>query len=159
MHLTGFAVNVLVISLILAIFEISIEKDKGWATGLGPFWGKQYGGLIATIAEKHYLTRYHIVMFCGVLPLILVTEYLRVRTGILLFVASWLAIGVLEDFLWFVLNWYFPGSLRMLLAGKIWWHPKYWAIGSIQLPRYYFVSSIYIAALCCAQYYLKGPLR
>ena len=52
-------------------------------------------------------------------------------------VQRWLLLCVVEDFLWFALNWYYPGSLRELIAGRIWWHTRWWRIGSIKLPGFY----------------------
>ena len=115
-----FLVNVFVLSLVLAIFEIWMEKDRGWGTGLGPFWGKKFfkKSFISKASEKYYFTLYHIVMFGLIVPLILLGEYLWIfRTSPLFYLASWVEIAVVEDFLWFVFNWYFPGSLRKLLAG------------------------------------------
>jgi hypothetical protein len=36
-----FFVVVLAVSVGLAIFEILVEKDNGWGTGFGPFWGEK----------------------------------------------------------------------------------------------------------------------
>jgi hypothetical protein len=153
-----FLINVSVISVLLAIFEVAIEKNHGWATGFGKFWGKRYfeGGLVAKVCEKKYITRYHLTMFCLVLPCILYGEYLWVNTAPLILMASWIEIGVVEDFLWFVINWHFPGSLRKLLSGDIWWHLAYWKIGSIKLPRFYFFSTAWAVALLLIQYRLIG---
>ncbi len=151
-----FFVNFFVLSLILAIFEISTEKDKGWGTGLGSFWGKKFfvEGVISRVCEKHYFTLYHLVMFGLIVPLILYGEHLWFKMPLFFLVASWIEIAVIEDFLWFILNWYFPGSLRKLLAGEIWWHTVYWRIGNIRLPRFYFLSSFWATGFLLLQYYI-----
>jgi len=158
MFIAWFLANVFALSFLLAVFEISLEKDNGWGTGLGPFWGKKFfeNGIVARVCEKHYLTRYHLVMFCFIVPLVLYGEYRWLKIAPLLLVAAWLEIGVVEDFLWFLLNWHFPGSFRKLLAGGIWWHTAYLRVGPVKLPRFYFLSSLWAGACLFLQYYFAG---
>jgi len=150
MLLSIYLANVALLSLGLALVEIVMEKGRGWGSGLNQrTWGRKLweGSLIARLCEKQYVTLYHVVMFAMVLPGIFIAEYVAAaRSGVVqvdwvrgvLFVAgSWLLLCVVEDFLWFALNWYYPGSLRELIAGRIWWHTRWWSIGSVKLPGFY----------------------
>ena len=148
--LLTYLANVALLSLALALVEIVMEKGNGWGSGLNQrTWGRKLwqGSLIARLCEKQYVTLYHAVMFAMALPAVFITEYLvAVRIGVVqgswlrgaLFVAaSWLLLCVLEDALWFALNWYYPGSWRDLIAGRIWWHTRWWRFGRIHLPGFY----------------------
>jgi len=143
------------------------------------------GSVLTRICEKPYLTPYHLFMFAFVIPSILVIECLTlkflgilhsvhggplgisnlsfvieiggVRAEALLFqIATWLSLLALEDFLWFALNWYYPGSLKELLAGKIWWHTRWINLGSAQLPRYYLSTSLAAAIFLITSLVLTG---
>jgi|ERR1700730_3907795 hypothetical protein len=177
--------HVMFIGICLAIFEINLEKDKGWASGLDPRgWGRKLfvDGAFARFCEKPYLTVYHLVMFGVVVPAILITEYLTIRllgighevhgggvgtswaiqigearvVPILFLTAVWIALISVEDFLWFALNWYYPRSLKDLLSGKIWWHTHWVKIAGIDLPRFYFFSALMAPALLVASIRLAG---
>jgi hypothetical protein len=67
-------------------------------------------------------------------------------------IAAWLAICTMEDFLWFALNWYYPGSLNDLFAGKVWWHTQWIRVGAVKLPRCYLVASLLSAVLLAASF-------
>jgi hypothetical protein len=178
----AWCLNVLVLSLALAIFEILVEKANGWASGSNPKGaGRELfrDSLISEICEKPYLTAYHLFVFLLILPLILGGELLLVETlGIghpvflsslfagsahlamqvggvtfipfLFLTAAWFLILVVEDLLWFLLNWHYPKSMEDLLAGNIWWHTRWLTLGSIKLPRFYvtisFVAVVFLTA-------------
>jgi hypothetical protein len=173
--------NVMLVGICLAIFEINLEKDKGWATGLNPRgWGRKLfeNGAFARFCEKPYLTVYHLIMFGLIVPAILISECLIVRllgigyavhgrgagagwtiqigevrvVPILFLCAAWIALISVEDFLWFALNWYYPRSMKDLLSGKIWWHTHWVKIGEIQLPRFYFFSALMAPILLVASF-------
>jgi hypothetical protein len=75
----AWGVNVLVLSLALAIFEILIEKQNGWASASSPSgWGRKVfrDSIVSRICEKPYLTVYHLFVFVLVLPTILFGELL-----------------------------------------------------------------------------------
>jgi hypothetical protein len=156
-------------SFVLAIFEILLERNRGWGSGLNPNgWGRKLlrASAIARICEKPYFTLYHVFMFAVIMPLVLVGEYLssnvlygvggpsQKASGLLVhvfFVASvWLALVCFEDFLWFLMNWYYPQSLHALLFGDVWWHTKWVTLRYFKLPRFYFscmgLSAIFFAA-------------
>lgn len=166
--------NILVMSLVLATFEILLEKNNGWGSGLNSNgWGKRVfeGSAIARISEKPYFTVYHIFMFLLVVPTCLIVEYLAVKSlgiahvahsrvlgnsnlclvmqignvrivPLFYLVSVWFALVFVEDFLWFIMNWYYPNSLQELLSGKIWWHKRWISLGPIKLPRFYLSSLV-----------------
>lgn len=170
----AWCVNVLFLSLALALFEIFFEKENGWASAANPRGAGRklfHGSLISDICEKPYLTAYHLFVFVLVLPLVLTGElwlvaaagtghstlgslfsspasYLVMKIGgvafvpILFFVAAWFSIFVVEDLLWFLLNWHYPRSMEDLLSGRIWWHTRWLSLGSIKLPRFYVTTSL-----------------
>ena len=119
------------------------------------------GTAVARWIDKPYITSYHLLVFGALLPSVLWAQgRVGVLTGFepasragipianfLFFFSAFLAICVLEDFLWFALNWYYPRSLTDLLAGEIWWHTSWIPLGpSVKLPRVYL--SVGGIALC-----------
>jgi hypothetical protein len=170
----AWCLNVLVLSLGLAIFEILFEKENGWASATNPRRaGRELfrGSIIAAVCEKPYLTAYHLFVFLLIIPLILGGElllleavgmghpalshwfvhpgdYLVMQVGGVTFIpflflaAAWFCILVVEDLLWFLLNWHYPKSMEDLLAGKIWWHTRWLTLGSIKVPRFYLTISL-----------------
>ena len=175
----AWCINVLVLSLALAIFEILIERQNGWASAANPGgWGRKLfaESIISRICEKPYLTVYHLFVFVIVVPAILFGEFLFVEssgigrpvygrlldapkwyvvvqmggvtiTPILFLLAAWFSILVVEDLLWFVLNWYYPTSMQDLLSGNIWWHTQWVSMGRIKLPRFYVTTPLVAVAL------------
>lgn len=154
--------DVTILSALLALVEIVIEKDRGWASALSDRgWGRKLleGSALARWIDKPYITSYHLLVFGALLPLALWAQYQAgwfaafglprthpVADGLFL-VSAFLAVCILEDFLWFALNWYYPRSLADLLAGEIWWHTGWVALaGSVKLPRVYL--SVGGIALC-----------
>jgi len=170
----AWCLNVLVLSLALAIFEIVVEKENGWASGTNPKRaGRRLfrGSFISEVCEKPYLTAYHLFVFLLLLPLVLVgelllvqaigaghavfgnlsvspTNYLMMQVGGVTFIpflfltSAWFCILVVEDLLWFLLNWYYPKSMEDLLSGRIWWHTRWLTLGSIKIPRFYLTISL-----------------
>ena len=170
----AWCLNVLILSLALALFEILLEKESGWASACNPKGAgrKLFGGsIVSKICEKPYLTAYHLFVFLLILPLILGGEFLLVKAvgighpvlnslfvrpadylvmqisgvpfiPLLFLTAAWFCILVVEDLLWFLLNWHYPKSMEDLLAGRIWWHTRWLTLGSIKLPRFYITISL-----------------
>jgi hypothetical protein len=150
-----WAADVTLLSGILALIEIVIERDRGWASALDERgWGKRLlaGTPVVRWIDKPYITAYHLLVFGALLPMVLWSQYqfgvlaglgFVARAGhpfadVLFFFSAFLAICVFEDFLWFALNWYYSGSLTDLLAGEIWWHTGWVPLGaSVKLPRFY----------------------
>lgn len=160
----GFWVtDVTLLSAVVALIEIVIEKDRGWASAFNERgWGKKLlaGTTVMRWIDKPYVTSYHLLMFGALVPMALGTQY---RIGalagfgsrgsgapgadLLFLFSAFLAICVVEDFLWFALNWYYPSSLSDLFAGEIWWHTEWVPVGrSVKLPRIYL--SVGVLALC-----------
>lgn len=162
--ITVWCADVTVLSLVLALIEIVMEKDQGWASTLNERgWGRKLleGTPLVRWIDKPYVTAYHLVVFGALLPIVLWTQYRigvlagfgsavrhPIADGLFLF-SAYLAVCIFEDFLWFALNWYYPSSLTDLLAGQIWWHTGWVAMGrSVRLPRVYLsVSGIALGLL------------
>lgn len=153
-----FFINVISISLFGAIFEICMEKDKGWGAGLDKsrWYGRIVGEnnlilkLLAKSAGVPYFFGYAIAMYFILVPAVLLSEYFLFDQSPILFIAMYFSILALEDFTWFLLNPYFP-SLKELLKGpngSIWWHKKWVRIGNHSyLPQSYFTSALIVASL------------
>ncbi|MDP2676358.1 MAG: hypothetical protein Q8O83_01595 [bacterium] len=143
-----FAVNILVFAIPIAILEILIEKDKGWGAGLPK--NKWYGRIIgennfvtkvmARVLGVPYFFGYAVLMYLFLLPLILLAEHFLLLHNFLLIMAIYIAITVIEDFSWFVLNWNFPALSELLKGpqGSIWWHKRWLkVVNGYYLPRSY----------------------
>src|SRR6266853_5679734 len=79
----AWCLNVLILSLALALFEILLKKESGGASACNPKGAgrKLFGGsIVSKICEKPYLTAYHLFVFLLILPLILGGELLLVET-------------------------------------------------------------------------------
>ena len=146
-----FIINVLIIAWPVAFLEIIIEKDKGW--GAGHPKDKWYGKIIGEnnpIAKAivnalgvPYIFGYGLVMYGIIIPAILVIEYFVLTQNVFLLLGTFFAICFVEDFSWFVFNWYFD-SLSQLLKGpngSIWWHKKWVRVFKDKyLPMSYFTG-------------------
>ncbi|MFH0856737.1 MAG: hypothetical protein V1860_02465 [bacterium] len=138
-----------IIGFFLAILEIQIEGEHGWAAKL-PTWRAKPGGkldkIFKKLAAEKDLTGYHIVLMTFILlvfhlPFIWSWQWnilseLELLSFFILFAAVW-------DFLWFVLNPNF--SLRTFNPERVWWHKKW--IGK-------FPTDYYIAVLLCVLFLL-----
>lgn len=147
--------NVTFLSAALAIIEIVIEKDRGWASSLSEagLGRKLLAGTPAVRwIDKPWVTSYHLLVFGALLPLGLIAQHWigalagvvapwnagHPFAGLLFLFSEFLAICVFEDFLWFALNWHYPSSLADLFAGQVWWHTRWIPMGSsAKLPRCY----------------------
>jgi hypothetical protein len=121
------------LALILAILEIQIEGEHGWAKKL-PTWRPHKKSWIARAYAKvmsdRELTGFHATLF----PFVLLVFGLPYAYGLPLTagnIAQSLSIFfiflILWDFLWFVLNPHYP--LSKFKKEHIWWHKK-WALGA-----------------------------
>ncbi|MDO8516140.1 MAG: hypothetical protein Q7S28_02740 [bacterium] len=146
-----YALHIVVIALPLSLFEIIIEKDHGWGSGWdkNKWYAKPFmptSTLVARIVKmvnvQHPLT-YHVLVFVCIIPVFLIFEYIQLVHNGLLLLSAYLAILILEDFLWFVFNWNFD-SLSQLLKGphgSIWWQKSWIKISTTHyLPTAYFVT-------------------
>lgn len=144
-----YAVHVVCIALPLALFEIIIEKDKGWGSGWNArhWYAKAFAPkntLMQSIRQSLHINEplnYHVIVFGVVIPAILILDGFFATKNILLTISIFFGILVFEDFFWFALNWNFH-SLRELLRGphgSISWHHSWIRIGSATyLPLSYF---------------------
>lgn len=119
------------LAVVLALLEIQIEGENGWAKEL-PAWRPKEnhwsGKLMQKILDKE-LTGYHIVLTIFLLlflhfPIILgapwgLEQELKILSYYFIYVSVW-------DFYWFILNPHFP--LKHFRAEHIWWH-KNWFLG------------------------------
>lgn len=148
--------NILAIALPLSLLEISFERDEGWGAGLGKdtWYGKIFSEnsllqFIAKIVGVPYFFGYALFAYFFFVPLLLVFEYFYFGRDVLFLLATYMGVLVAEDFLWFVLNPYFP-SLRELLKGpqgSIWWHKRWVGIGKYYLPASYFTGALLVICL------------
>lgn len=129
---------IFILATVLAILEIQIEGEHGWAKNL-PTWRPSkdtwYAKLYAKIMSGRELTGYHLTMFAFVLiifhlPYVFglsfsLEHWLKTLSFFFMFIVLW-------DFLWFVLNPFHP--LKNFKAEHIWWHKK-WFLG---LPTDYY---------------------
>lgn len=135
-----------VMALFLAVLEIQIEGEHGWAKNL-PTWRPRqdswYTKVYSSIMSGKELTGYHLTIF---LFLLLVFHlpfvfgigwnfglWVKVLSFYFMFLVVW-------DFLWFVLNPHYP--LRQFKKEHVWWHKK-WLLG---LPVDYY-SGILVSLL------------
>jgi len=143
--------NIIIIALPLAIFEIIIEKDKGWGSGWdkNKWYAKKFipdniiVKSLAKILKIEPPLNYHALVFGFLLPVLFIAQYIYVVNDALLLLASLVSVLVFEDMFWFIFNWNF-GSFRQLLRGpegSIWWikgwvriYKKYY------LPKSYFIG-------------------
>jgi hypothetical protein len=123
---------IFILAMVLAILEIQIEGEAGWAKDL-PTWrpkGTWYVKFYEKLMSGREFTGYHLTMFTLVflifhLPYVFglpfnLTDELRTLSFFFIFVILW-------DFLWFVLNPHYP--LSKFKKEHIWWH-KSWFLGA-----------------------------
>lgn len=146
-----FITYAFLLSFFVAVFEIIVEKDKGWGTAFrkNKWYAKKFFIPIHKIIGTYPLLNYHFVMFFIIFPLFLwgLASYFEI--ALLYTLAIYPLALIVEDFLWFVLNPYFP-SLRNFFRGpkgNIWWHRKWKKIGHVYIPTSYIVSIVLSALI------------
>lgn len=119
-----------IMALVLAIVEVQIEGQHGWASNL-PTWrpkdGSKVNKMFSKIMSGKPTTGYHLAVFSLV---ILIMHYpffvglnwnwekeLQTLSLFLLFSIVW-------DFLWIVVNPHF--GIKKISVEHIWWHSKRW---------------------------------
>jgi hypothetical protein len=145
----------------LAGIEIEIEGGYGWAERL-PTWFRKRGPVGRTYGlamGRRPLTGYHVYAFT--IPMLVLhfpfvagvdwTLALELRT-----IATYFALAVVWDYLWFVLN---PAyTVRRFERGKVWWFEVPWIW---RFPLDYYVGvglSVLLAALAAWAAGDAGPL-
>jgi hypothetical protein len=146
----------------LACIEIEIEGADGWAERL-PTWFRRRGRLwrvYGWVMGRRPLTGYHVFAFT--IPLLLlhlpfVSGVDWTLSGELLTVATYFALAVVWDYLWFVLN---PAyTVRRFERGRVWWFQVPW-IWRFPLDYYSGIGlSIVFAALAAWADGDWGPLE
>lgn len=121
------------IGLFLALLEIEIEGEHGWAKNLPTkkikiWWYQKFG---KEITRYHLILQVFLLLFMH-LPLIFENRFswnleILIITQYLFFLVYW-------DFLWFVLNPHFP--LKNFKKGGVPWHAS-WLLG---LPTEYWLA-------------------
>lgn len=136
-------VYIFVMALTLAILEIQIEGKNGWAKNL-PTWRPKNPNLFTKLFSKimsgKEITGYHLSMFSLVfiilgLPFVFgfpftLENFLKVFSFYLLICAVW-------DFLWFVLNPWFP--LKQFKKEHLSFHHPQWFLG---IPTDYWGATV-----------------
>ncbi len=137
---------IFLMAMVLAILEIQIEGQHGWAKNL-PTWrphsSKWYVRLYGRIMSGKELTGYHLSMF----GFVLLIFHLPYVFGLTFTLEHWLKtislfmiFVVLWDFLWFVLNPHYP--LKQFKKEHIWWHSQWF----LNIPVDYY-GGIIVSAL------------
>jgi len=157
----GFLIKVVyfyIIAFFLAILEIQIEGEHGWAEKL-PAWRPKEGSFLDRVFKRitgqKELTGYHTALMIFLLlfmhwPFVFnwqwdIVSELEILAIFALFTAVW-------DFLWFILN---PNlSLRKFNRDRVWWHKKWW----LGLPVDYYVSVVASVALFVPEMVLLDSL-
>jgi hypothetical protein len=146
----------------LAGIEIEIEGGYGWAERL-PTWYRRRGGIgraYGAVMGGRPLTGYHVFAFT--IPLVVL--HLPFVSGVewtlareLTALATYFALAVVWDFLWFVLN---PAyTVRRFGRGRVWWFAVPWLW---RFPLDYYTgwaASIALAALAALAAGDWEPLR
>lgn len=143
----NIVIYALFLAALVAILEIQIEGQHGWAEKL-PCKRKTTGGKFFKILnglfnDNRPLTSYHVAlnaMMIAMWHMIFLFVPWSVRAEIFI-VGLLLLFFVTEDFLWFVFNPYY--GLRRFKPEMIWWH-KTWLNGA---PSWYFFFML-VATLC-----------
>jgi hypothetical protein len=127
--LIGFFIYVLIASILLALVEIQIEGEFGWAKKL-PTWRRQIK--IGKLGFE--LTGYHLFFFSLIFFLLhfrFVFQLWTLRDE-LFTMSAFVFMTILEDFFWFALN---PAyGLKKYNKEHVYWF-KSWFLG---FPAFYF---------------------
>jgi hypothetical protein len=140
---TGLMFFMAFMALILALWEIQIEGKDGWAANLPT--RRITTGWLVKLDGGRPLTGYHLYLMLFLvgfihMPLFFTPWSWRLEFLILGFGAG---LGLIEDFLWFVLNPHY--GIKNFRKGKIWWHKTWWG----PMPSmYYYLLAITVALLC-----------
>ena len=138
--LLGFMVC---LSVILALWEIQIEGDDGWAAKL-PGWRLE-AGWITRLTGGRPLTGYHLYMTLFLISSVHLPAFFTPWSWRLesLLLGFYVGMVLIEDFCWFVLNPHY--GIRRFRKGRIWWHKQWWG----PVPALYWVLTAIATALLC----------
>ena len=141
-----YSVNVLLFALPLALFEINLEKEKGWGGGFpkDKWYGKsslkgtKIGKAVTKITKLESPLNYHLMIMFLFFAVFLV-EYI-VTKNIFLVLSCFFAVNFFADISWFSFNWYFNSFKELLKGpyGSISWHKSWFKIGkNLYIPTTY----------------------
>ena len=139
--LLGLLVFMVFLAFLLALWEIQIEGQDGWAAKL-PGWRLDKGWVMKLTGGRP-VTGYHLYMTIFLiasvhLPLFFVPWTWRLE---FLLIGFYVGMVFLEDFLWFLLNPFY--GLRNFRKGQIWWHKRWWG----PVPDLYWILLVLTAIL------------
>lgn len=143
-----------ILAVVLAVLEIQIEGEHGWAKNL-PTWRPKSDFWLAKIYRKFMsgkdLTGYHLAMFGFVflimhLPFFRGVEWSEINEWETL--SLFFIFAITWDYLWFIFNPSYP--LHKFKAEHIWWHKKW--LGPLPLDYY---LGILISFILYLPVYLK----
>lgn len=137
--LVFYIVDILVLSAGLAVFEISIEKGRGWGSGWNkerwyakPFApGTRFAAFLHEMNGVAPYTNYHILFFGMAIPAIVVIESFIWPMNAFFYIAVYFGVATLEDPLWFILDWHGRHFGEMLQGpnGPVFWYKKWVRLG------------------------------
>ena len=141
-------IYIFILATVLAILEIQIEGEHGWAKNL-PTWRPRENLWFVKIYSKvmggREVTGYHMTMFSLVLlifhlPYVFglpftIDRELRTLSFYFIFIGLW-------DFLWFVLNPHYP--LSKFKKEHIWWHRKWFLFAPLDYYLLLFLSFVVV---------------
>jgi hypothetical protein len=151
-------IYIYIIGFFLAILEIQIEGEHGWAEKL-PTWRAKPGSRLDKIYKKIMtnkdLTGYHTVLMIFLflffhLPFVWFWQW-NIWSELEL-LSFFILLTVVWDFLWFVLNPKF--SLHTFGPEKVWWHKKW--LG--KFPADYYTGILISLALLLPEAYVFGSV-
>lgn len=131
--LIGYLIFLVFMAFILAMWEIQIEGEHGWAAKL-PCWRIEKGW-ITKITGSRPITGYHFFMGIFMIGMIHLPLFFTPWSWQLEFLLLGFYIGMvfIEDFFWFVFNPHY--GIKKFRKGKIWWHKTWWG----PVPSLYYI--------------------
>ncbi len=128
-------------SAILALWEIQIEGEDGWAARTAT-WRIEKGWVLKFTGGRP-LTGYHLFMTLFMLGIIHLPLFFTPWSWRLEFLLIGFYIGMvlIEDFFWFVFNPHY--GIKSFRKGKIWWHKTWWG----PVPSFYWILLAIIIVL------------
>ncbi|MGC9048611.1 MAG: hypothetical protein ACP5IX_00045 [Patescibacteria group bacterium] len=130
----------LVVAIVLAVWEIQIEGENGWAGKL-PTW-RCTNKLISKLLGGRPLTGYHLMMWIFLLMIIHLPCFFthwNWRKEMLI-VGFFFTLVTLEDFFWFVFNPAFGIKKFRSDNLEIWWYRRWW----LGVPNVYWLALMVI---------------
>lgn len=129
-----------ILACVLAILEIQIEGEHGWAKNL-PTWRPKketwFIKLYTKFMSGREVTGYHMTMFSFVVLILHLPYVFGLPFNLWdwsMTISFFFIFVILWDYLWFVMNPHHP--LKQFTKEHIWWHKK-WVWGA---PRDYYIS-------------------